>query len=150
MFFWTCSTPYNQRLDIVEFRQLYEIISSDSDKIEVINFWATWCKSCVSEIEYFQSLHSSDDRVNVTLVSLDFADEFKSKVIPFVRSKNLTADVLLLNDLDYNSWIDKVDSSWSGAIPATLIINHKNGKRKFIEKELKEGEIESIIEEISD
>ncbi len=30
---------------------------------------------------------------------------------------------MLMTDLDYNSWIDLVDPSWSGAIPATLIYN---------------------------
>jgi len=150
LFFWGCSAQDGQRMDVVEFDELNELMSSDSGKIEVINFWATWCKPCISEIGYFQAVHNSDERVNVTLVSLDFADEFHTKVVPFVKNKKLTADILLLNDLDYNSWIDKVDPSWSGAIPATLVINHKNGKRKFIEKELEEGEIESIINELSD
>ncbi len=59
--------------------------------------------------------------------------------------KNIQSDVLLLDDIDYNSWIDKVDKSWSGAIPATLIFNPRTGKRKFVEKELKEGELENLI-----
>lgn len=150
IFVYGCSASDSQRLEVVEFDELSELMASDSGKIEVINFWATWCKPCITEIPYFQAIHNSDERVNVTLVSLDFADEFQSKVIPFVEKNGLTADILLLDDLDYNSWIDKVDPTWSGAIPATLVINHKNGKRKFIEKELEEGEIESIIEGLTD
>lgn len=152
IFICGCSASDRQRLEIVEFDELISLMASDSGngKIEVINFWATWCKPCITEIPYFQAVHNADDRVHVTLVSLDFADEFQTKVVPFVEKNGLTADILLLNDLDYNSWIDKVDPSWSGAIPATLVINHKNGKRKFIERELEEGEIESIIDELTD
>ena len=44
-----------------------------------------------------------------------------------------------MTDLDYNSWIDRVDPSWSGAIPATLIFNRE--KRVFLEKELTRDEL---------
>ncbi|WP_420388608.1 TlpA disulfide reductase family protein [Roseivirga sp.] len=146
----SCSGSTGQRLEVVEFDALETLIEQDSEQIEVINFWATWCKPCIKEIPYFQELQETNEEVSVTLVSLDFADEFQNKVVPFVKEKGLTTDIILLDDLDYNSWIDKIDPSWSGAIPATLIINHKNGKRKFVEKELEEGEIESMIKEISD
>lgn len=144
----SCGTSSDQRLEVVKFDALEELMNRESESIEVINFWATWCKPCIAEIPYFQELHETDDRVKVTLVSLDFADEFDKKVIPFVKENGLTADIMLLDNIDYNAWIDKVDPSWSGAIPATLVVNHSTGERKFLEKELEEGEIQTIVEEI--
>ena len=82
--------------------------------------------------------------LRLRLINLDYADKL-DKVNEFMVRKNIQSDVLLLDDIDYNSWIDKVDKSWSGAIPATLIINPRTGKRKFVEKELKEGELENLI-----
>lgn len=52
----------------------------------------------------------------------------------------------MLDEPDYNSWIGKIDSSWSGSIPATLIINNKNGVRKFYEKEFTEEELNKTIQ----
>lgn len=139
-----------QRVDIIKFNELERLMTRSTDKIEVINFWATWCKPCIEELPYFQSLYEQhSDKLMVTLISLDFADQFEQKVIPFVKDKGLSPDVLLLDEIDYNAWIDKVDPSWSGAIPATLVINHETGQRKFVEKELEEGEIESIIEALT-
>jgi len=40
---------------------------------------------------------------------------------------------LLLADKDYNSWLSKVDADWSGAIPATLLLNGK--KKQFAERD---------------
>lgn len=150
LFALVTSCSEKQRMEVVKFEALQDIMETNSEKVEVISFWATWCKPCIAEIPYFQKLHETNDEVRVTLVSLDFADEFQKKVMPFVEKNGISADVILLDNIDYNSWIDKVDPSWSGAIPATLVINHKNGKRKFVEKELEEGEIESIVKELTD
>ena len=135
---------------VVKFDTVEHLMTRNSEKVEVINFWATWCEPCIKELPYFQSLHNEmAQEVNVTLISLDFADVLNEKVIPFVQKRQITPEVLLLDEIDYNSWIDKVDPSWSGAIPATLVINHQTGQRKFIEGELKKGEIEIIIKELS-
>ncbi len=150
--FFSCDSKNSssQEIEVVKFEALEQLMNQDSDKIEVINFWATWCKPCIVELPYFQRLHEQNDNVNVTLISLDFADEFDKKVIPFVEENELTTDIMLLDNIDYNSWISKVDPSWSGAIPATLIINHKTGVRKFFEKEMEEGELEGIVEDLND
>lgn len=145
----SCSKAPDQRVDIVKFDELQKIMTRSEGKLEVINFWATWCKPCIEELPYFENLYQQkSEALNVTLISLDFADQFEKRVIPFVKEKGLSPDILLLDEIDYNSWIDKVDPSWSGAIPATLVINPNTGQRKFVEKELAKGEIESIINEL--
>ena len=144
-----CEQQQNQRVEVVKFDALEDLMTRKSDKIEVINFWATWCAPCIKELPYFESLNADQgDKYKVTLISLDFADEFDKKVKSFIEKRGLKSDVLLLDEIDYNSWIDKVDSSWSGAIPATLIIDSNSGKRKFVEKELEEGELQTLINSI--
>lgn len=112
-----------------------------NDTTYVVNFWATWCSPCVKEIGYFEELHrqSKFENVKVILVSLDFPNQIDRRVIPFLKEKEISADVLLMTDLDYNSWIDQIDPGWSGAIPATLIYN--KSKRVFLEQELTRDEL---------
>jgi len=52
----------------------------------------------------------------------------------------------LMTDLDYNSWIERVDKSWSGAIPATLIYNKE--QRVFLEQELTLDELFENVNQI--
>jgi thiol-disulfide isomerase/thioredoxin len=149
-FLVTCNAIPTPKVQVVKFDTVQHLMTRESDEIEVINFWATWCKPCIKELPYFQALQNTQpDKVNVTLISLDFVDVLNEKVIPFVERRQLTPQVLLLDEIDYNSWIDKVDPSWSGAIPATLIINHKTGQRRFLERELKTGELEQIIKQLT-
>jgi thiol-disulfide isomerase/thioredoxin len=136
-----------QTAEIVKFNVLRNLIDKPSGQIQVINFWATWCAPCVKELPYFEILDSTKSNISVTLINLDFADKL-DKVNAFIARKSIKSKVLLLDEIDYNSWIDEVDKSWSGAIPATLIINPSNGKRKFVEASLKEGDLERLIEEV--
>ena len=124
-----------------------EKYARDHDTVLVINFWATWCKPCVKELPHFEAAreHFKDKPVKFLLVSLDFKRELDTRVTPFVKSKKIQAPVVLLDEPDYNSWINKVDSSWSGAIPGTLFIDTK-GNRKFMETEFEKEQLFKHIE----
>ena len=117
------------------------LTGTKSDTTYVINFWATWCSPCVKEIGYFEELHRNyaDSKLKVILVSLDFPNTLDRRVVPFIKDKEITAPVVLMTDLNYNDWIDRVDPSWSGAIPATLIFN--KDQRVFLESELTRDEL---------
>lgn len=132
---------------VVKFPELEAILKKKEGPVQVINFWATWCGPCVKELPMFEQANANNPNIKVTLISLDFADKL-DKVDAFVARKNMKSEVLLLDDLDYNSWIDKVEKSWEGAIPATLIFNPATGKRVFTQHELKEGELEKLIESV--
>ncbi|MFK8039206.1 MAG: TlpA family protein disulfide reductase [Crocinitomicaceae bacterium] len=105
-----------------------------SDTIYVFNFWATWCKPCVQELPYFDSLNqfSGSKTIKLVLVSLDFESQIESTLKPFIIRQKIINEVIVLTDSDVNTWIDKVDKSWSGSVPATLVLN-KN-KRLFYEQ----------------
>lgn len=141
---------YTEKARIIKFKELEKIMNRKGEKLQVINFWATWCAPCIKELPYFEELNTTEpEKFRVTLVSLDFADEFEKRVIPFIEKRKIHSDVVLLDEIDYNSWIDKVDPTWSGAIPATLIINPNTGKRKFVERELKKSELQQLLKDLT-
>ncbi len=147
----TSTGTQTQEVNLVSVEQLQKAIIEDESKIQVINFWATWCAPCVKEMPLFEKLHLSDGRVHVRLVSMDMdLDPNPVKVMAFVRRKKLLSEVLILNEKNPpNGWIDRIEKTWSGALPATLIVNNRNGKRRFIERQLQEGELEKLIDEVN-
>jgi thiol-disulfide isomerase/thioredoxin len=104
-----------------------------ADTTYVINFWATWCAPCVKELPYFEQLRERNEMkpFKMILVSLDFKSKLEG-VKSLIAKKGIESEVVLLADGRASEWIDLVDSTWSGAIPATLVI--KNNKRYFYEK----------------
>jgi thiol-disulfide isomerase/thioredoxin len=133
-------------IPIVDYKGLEPYLNKQNDTTYVINFWATWCKPCITELPYFEQLNQNymDKKVKVILVSLDFMKSYDSQLVPFVKRKGLKSMVMLLNDPDSNSWIDKIDKQWTGAIPATLIYNKTS--RSFYEKELNYNELDSLVQ----
>ena len=122
----------------VNWSALESLSNSNTDTTYIVNFWATWCGPCVEELPYFEQLsrNFASQKVRVVLVSVDFVKDKERRVVPFVERMKLKNTVWLLNEPDANSWIDRVDPSWSGALPATLILNATQKKRAFYEKSL--------------
>ncbi|MEQ6119920.1 TlpA disulfide reductase family protein [Reichenbachiella sp. MALMAid0571] len=145
----SCEQKTN-KIEIIKFSDLENIILNSHSDYLVLNFWATWCAPCVKELPQFDQLLSrhQENGLEVILVSFDFVEQLEKKVSPFVERKKIKSEVVLLDETDYNSFIDKIDPGWSGAIPATLMINKRTGKRVFFEKEFKEGELENAFNSV--
>jgi len=138
-----------QQAELIKLSQLQTLIEEKSDQIKVINFWATWCAPCVKELPLFESLNQDRKDAKVILVSMDIdLDPSPEKVYKFVARKKILSQVVILDERDPNAWINKIDKSWSGALPSTLFINTATGKRKFVEREMHAGDLEKFMEEV--
>lgn len=136
-----------QKIEKIGVPELEKILASPGDELHVVNFWATWCAPCVTELPAFEKLAGEyfDTDVKFILVSLDFPSQIDSRLIPFLKENKITADVRVMTDLDYNSWIAKVDDSWQGNIPSTLFFNNAENIRYFIPSEVTEEELRELI-----
>jgi len=147
--FFSVALYAQEQTEIIKLKQLQDHLHAKSDRIKVINFWATWCAPCIKEIPFFEKMNSERSDVEVTLVSMDLdLDPNPEKVYRFIDRRKIKSKVLILDERNPNMWINQIEKSWSGALPATIIINSKTGQRKFVERELHEGELEALIAEI--
>ena len=133
VFFLSFSAKAQDLITFQNFEELNAYIQNNSEKPLVVNFWATWCAPCVKELPYFQKLHQENPNIKVVTVSLDFEKQVESKLKPFLKKKNYSFVTTYMADKKFNNWISKVDENWSGAIPATWIINGTKGL--FVEQE---------------
>jgi len=137
-----------QKIAVYKIDDLLKRIHNNSDTIYVVNFWATWCKPCVAELPGFEKIHQEfkNRKMKVLLVSMDFKEELDKKLKTFLNKNKYTCEVVLLDEINGNDFINKISEKWSGAIPATLIIKN-TWKDQFYEGKMTYDMIEKIIEE---
>lgn len=145
-----CWSGWAQTVPVIGLDQLETRLNQGGDTTYIVNFWATWCGPCVKELPYFEALHNRSEGTDrkVLLVTLDFLSQLESKVIPFVKEKQLRSEVLLMDEDRPNQWIPRVSEDWSGALPATLFVNAQKKTRHFYEGSFKEGELEAKLLEL--
>lgn len=106
--------------------------SIEKNKLNIIDFWATWCGPCVRFAPEFEKLSHQYPTINFFKVDVDQSKElskfFKIECMPtFIFIKN-------------NELFDKVEGADLDKI-TTIIKNHQTTE---------ENEIEDIIEDILD
>lgn len=143
----TTASLEGQKIEYIKIPELEKILKNPENKLFVVNFWATWCAPCVSEIPNFEKAAKDYDpaRVRFILVSLDFPSQIEKQLIPFLKKNKITLDIAVMTDIDYNGWIDKVDPAWQGDIPATLFFNNSKKTRYFHTGEVTEPELKKYI-----
>ena len=148
--FFSGNISYCQQVEIIKSDELFQLVGQCSDKntLHIYNFWATWCAPCIRELPQFEAINQSYGNVDVTLISIYDVDLLNKKVKPFIDKKKIKSKVVLLDETDFNEIIPKISQQWSGAIPASLIVDCRTGKHTFYEQEFKEGDLENTINKI--
>jgi thiol-disulfide isomerase/thioredoxin len=140
---------HSQGVNNIRTADLEKILKNQDNTLHVVNFWATWCAPCVRELPYFEKLSKVYDskKVRFILVSLDFPSEVEKKLKPFLEKNRISLDVALMQDLDYDKWIAKVDPEWYGNLPATLVFNNPKKIKVFHPGEVDEAGLRKLIDE---
>lgn len=116
-------------------------LSSFKGKVVFLNFWATWCPPCCSEMPSMQKLHDKMKDKDFAMLAVDVGER-KAGVAAFVDKNNYKFTVLLDSE-------HKVSSDYKVAgIPTTLIID-KEGKVVLREVGSRDWDSSDIIEKIS-
>lgn len=150
LFLCLCFTVFRAQqttVSSIKYEELEKRIQQEKDKFLVVNFWSTTCAPCVKELPHFMEVnkkYANNPKFKMILVSLDRLVD-KERVLKFIKNKNLTAEVILLDDIKrMNTWIPKFEKDWDGNIPVTIF--YKNGEKvHFNDGEMSKKELENTI-----
>ena len=74
-------------------------LSSDSlrGQVVLVNFWATWCVPCRTEMPVLQSVYAERRAEGFTVIAINVAED-RDTIAPFVKEFHLTFPILLDRD----------------------------------------------------
>ena len=100
-----------------------ELMANNTEKLQLINIWATWCAPCVTEFPDLIKLQKIYGRKDFEFISLS-ADKLdtKDKVLKFLKEEQAGVKNYIYSQDDVYELIELVDPKWSGALPYTLLV----------------------------
>jgi peroxiredoxin len=121
-------------VDLISKAELTKLRTNPSHQMMLVDFWATWCGSCVVEfadLEDTLRMYSGRDFSLVT-VSANMPDE-KASVLRFLQKHHATSKNLLFSSDDTASLQTAFDPKWDSAVPYTILLS---GDGKVLYKKL--------------
>ena len=122
-------------------------IAAQKGKLTVVNFWATWCPPCVTEMPALAKLKKNYTKRGLALVLVSADDEKTraSKVKPFLKKNGLAGSWLISGSPE--RFIDKFDPTLKGAfaLPRTYIYNRQGKLVKSFSGDKSYAQWEKII-----
>jgi peroxiredoxin len=105
--------------------------NANTDRLLLVNFWATWCAPCVEEFPELQRMVRmyAKRRLNIVTVSLNSPDE-KKFVLEFLNKQHAINRNLQFSGDDSADAVAAFGPDWKGGVPYTVLID-TDGKVLF-------------------
>jgi thiol-disulfide isomerase/thioredoxin len=137
-------------LERVTAEQLMARVREPGARATLVNVWATWCGPCREEFPAIVSLaeRRKADGLRVLFVSADFDDQ-AADARAFLASHHAPAPWLMKtgNDMEF---INGLERSWSGALPATLVYDSTGSPVEFWEGGADSARFEAAVAPLLD
>jgi len=110
-------------LEMIDQSALKELLENKSDKLRLINVWATWCGPCVAEFDDFITINRMYRGRDFEFISISADNPSnKEKVMKFLKKQQASNTNYLFSVDDKYQLIDIVDPKWEGALPYTILV----------------------------
>ena len=110
-------------VEMIDEPGLKELLQNKSDKLRLINVWATWCGPCVAEFPDFITINRMYRGRDFEFISVS-ADSptNKDKVQKFLQKQQASNKNYLFSIDDKYKLIELIDPKWQGALPYTILV----------------------------
>ena len=110
-------------LEMIDLDGVKDLIKNDSDKLRLINMWATWCGPCVTEFPQLIEINRMYRNREFEMVTISTDDPSKTEqALKFLERNYASTKNYLYSMQDKYKLIEIVDKEWPGAIPYTLLV----------------------------
>jgi len=110
-------------LDTIGPSGLVKVLQNNSDKLRLINVWATWCGPCTVEFPDLIALARIYTQRDFEFISISADDEErKNKALAFLKNQQSSGTNYLFTGSSKYDLIDAIDPHWQGALPYTLLV----------------------------
>jgi thiol-disulfide isomerase/thioredoxin len=110
-------------INMIDEAGIKELVQNKSDKLRLINVWATWCGPCVTEFPSFIEMNRMYKGRDFELITVSADNpENKDKALKFLKKSQASVNNYLFSLDDKYKLIEAIDPKWQGALPYTMLV----------------------------
>ena len=110
-------------LETIDDEAVAGLVKNDTDRLLVVNLWATWCGPCVAELPDLVEIHRMYRGRKLQLVTISFDEpEKRDEALRILKEKHVSATNFLMKSDNRDRFAEALDPQWPGPIPYTLVI----------------------------
>lgn len=111
------------QVEMVDLAGVKKLLANESDKLRLINIWATWCGPCVAEFPQLIEINRMYRQRDFELVTISLDDPDRhAEVLKFLQKNYASAKNFHYNQANKYQFMEAIGNDWEGAIPFTLLI----------------------------
>jgi thiol-disulfide isomerase/thioredoxin len=111
-------------LDTIGVDGIATLVRNPTNKLRLINLWATWCVPCVQEFPELVTLNRMYRDRGFELVSISTDDSAaRPKALRFLEKQESSSPNYIFTGDDKYKLIETIDPKWQGALPYSLLVD---------------------------
>jgi thiol-disulfide isomerase/thioredoxin len=104
-------------IDTIDVDGIKDLVKNNSDKLRLINVWATWCGPCVAEFSEFITMNRMYRNRDFELVTISADDPTnKDKALKFLQRNQASSINYIFSIDDKYKLIEAIDPNWQGSL----------------------------------
>jgi peroxiredoxin len=110
-------------LDMISEADLKKLVKNDSEKLRLINIWATWCGPCVVEFPELVTIYRMYRSRDFELITISIdSPQRKDGALSFLKKHQASCNNYLYNSRNRYALMEAVDMQSPGGIPYTILV----------------------------
>lgn len=110
-------------LETIDAAGVKKLVANRTDRLRLINVWATWCGPCVGELEELVTINRMyrKRRFEMNTISLDEPGR-RDLALKALKENHVSSTNYLFAGKDRDRFAEALDAEWPGPVPYTLLV----------------------------
>jgi peroxiredoxin len=110
-------------IEPIDLAGVAKLARNSTDKLVVVNLWATWCGPCVAELPELVTMNRMYRGRKFQLVTISLDDLAKrDDAFKVLKDNHVSATNFILSSDDRDKFAEALDQEWPGPVPYTVVI----------------------------